>query len=63
MILNSFLIPEQVVFKMDLEIRELNFLKSQYPADTTKSLYYVIGFYLIFWSSATMYNKIFFIHF
>ena len=33
---------------MDLEIRELNFLKSQYPADTTKSLYYVIGFYLIF---------------
>ena len=40
------LIPEQVVFKMDLEIRELNFLKSQYPADTTKSLYYVIEFYL-----------------
>ena len=32
--------------KMDLEIREFNFLKSQYPADTTKSLYYVIGFYL-----------------
>ena len=46
MILNLFLIPEQVVFKMDLEIRELNFLKSQYPADTTKSLYYVIEFYL-----------------
>ena len=29
-------IPEQVVFKMDLEIREFNFLKSRYPAGTTK---------------------------
>jgi hypothetical protein len=53
------MIPEQVVFKMDLEIREFNFLKSQYPADTTKSLYYVFGLNLIFWSSATTYNKIF----
>jgi len=43
-----FLIPEQVVFKMDLEIREFNFLKSQYPADTTKSLHYVFGLKLIF---------------
>ena len=42
------MIPEQVVFKMDLEIRELNFLKSQYPAGTTKSLYYVFGLKLIF---------------
>ncbi len=25
---------------MDLEIREFNFLKSRYPADTTKSLYF-----------------------
>ena len=33
---------------MDLEIREFNFLKSQYPADTTKSLYYVFGLNLIF---------------
>ncbi len=40
------MIPEQVVFKMDIDIREFNFLKSQYPAGTTKSLYYVIGFYL-----------------
>ncbi len=38
-----FIIPEQVVSKMDLEIREFNFLNSQYPADTTKRLYYVIG--------------------
>jgi len=28
-------------------------------ADTTKSLYYVLGLDLIFWSFATMYNNIF----
>jgi len=44
---------------MDLEIREFNSWNHSIPADTTKSLYYVIGFYLIFWSSATRYNKIF----
>ncbi len=38
--------PEQVVFKMDLEIRKLISWNHSIQAGTTKSLYYVIGFYL-----------------
>jgi hypothetical protein len=32
------------VFKLDIEIREFNSWNHSIPADTTKSLYYVIGF-------------------
>jgi hypothetical protein len=44
---------------MDLELREFSSWNHSIQAGIMKSLYYVFGLNFIFWSSATMYNKIF----